>query len=345
MKKISITFIFILMFFMLVACREVTTVESAVIDMKKNTSYEMSLYEMTNGVVSYAKIIRQGDLYQFEIPGEGLVLQEKSDLYTSYVYDDFYDIFLEKKFSNNLIAPFDQLITFYFTNVNLTWFSREDETLTIREDRRFSIPNNSPYKSATEATITLEKHVLKVNLKYANDDERRITVKLKDVTEIAMPDQYYLIENNAHFIYFIKDHKVHIVSLNQLSPLDTQIIPQMIEGRIVASIGKNAFKNFSGSHIIFAEDSMLEEIGPYAFRDIKLTSNMTLPNSIKTIHEKAFFNASISNIYFGNQLEFIGEHAFAYAKITKLYFSFDTDVSLYDENWNPDHIPYEIGFV
>jgi hypothetical protein len=45
---------------MLVACREVMTVESAVVDMKKNTSYEMSLYEMTNGVVAYAKIIRQG---------------------------------------------------------------------------------------------------------------------------------------------------------------------------------------------------------------------------------------------------------------------------------------------
>jgi hypothetical protein len=225
----------------------------------------------------------------------------------------------------------------------LTWFSREDETLTIREDRRFSIPNNSPYKSATEATITLEKYVLKVNLKYANDDERRITVKLKDVSEIAMPDQYYLIENNAHFIYFVKDHKVHIVSLNQLNQLDTQIIPQMIEERIIASIGKNAFKNFTGSHIIFTENSMLEEIGPYAFRDIKLTSNMVLPNTVKTVHEKAFFNATIPNVYFGNQIEYVGEDAFAYATISKLYFPFGIDVDLFDAKWNDGEIPYEIG--
>jgi len=343
MKKFFITSLLLFVFLMLSACKDVVTVETAVIDLKHNTSFEMTMSDYVDGTIEYAKIIRQGDLYQFTVQDEGLVLQENSDLTTFYIYDEFYDLFLERRSSRDLITPFDHIISLYFSDVKMTWFNREGEILTIREDRRFSIPNSSPYKNATEASIMLEKHVLKVSLNYENGRETRINVKLKNATQITKPETTYELQNNAHFIYFIKDYKVHILALNTLNPENIITIPQMIQERLVVSIGQEAFRHFRGTSIVFAEDSFLEFIGPYAFRDITLTTNLVLPNTVKTIHEKAFFNATIPNIHFGSSLEMIENEAFAYASISKLFFQSETDVNLFDTNWNNQEVPYQIG--
>ena len=115
------------------------------------------------------------------------------------------------------------------------------------------------------------------------------------------------------------------------------IIPEMINGEVITSIGISAFSGnqltsvvipstvkvigigaFSRNNktlvsVIFEEGSQLETIEKNAFRQIPLTE-IIIPNSVKTIGENAFSSCKITNIIFEerSKIETIGEYAFAY---------------------------------
>lgn len=345
MKKMACIFLLLCSLITLSACKDVMTVESAIIDFKKIKSYELSLSDYSNGTIEYLDVVRDDDLYQFGTFEKELALQDTRNPYDVYVYEAFYDVYFIRTFFANLITPYEQILNHYINHVNISWFNREGETLSINEDRRFAIASNSPYKNATIGTIKLDDHVLSIYLKYASGREIKITIKLDMKTKLTIPEDFYEIKYQDKLQYFIKDYKAHIIGTYRSNPEHILTIPQMLGERLVTSIGSRAFQGFSGSSIVFAEDSYVESIGPYAFRDLTLTTDLYLPQTVKTIHEKAFFNATIPHIYFGNSVEMIEKEAFAFATIQKLFFPEAIDTSVFDEGWNQEEIPFQIGQI
>ena len=95
------------------------------------------------------------------------------------------------------------------------------------------------------------------------------------------------------------------------------VIPTEIDGYIVKAIGNSAFENNDTvKSVTFEEDSQCERIGTNAFKTDHpgVLESVTLPKTLKTIGDDAFFSAQIGRIDWSEGLEEIGARAFQYDK-------------------------------
>ncbi len=80
----------------------------------------------------------------------------------------------------------------------------------------------------------------------------------------------------------------------------------------ITSIGDAAFYFYHHlTSITFEEDSLLETIGEYAFRENSTLKTITLPDSVKTISSYAFAECSnLTSIYIPDGIEYLADNAF-----------------------------------
>lgn len=114
---------------------------------------------------------------------------------------------------------------------------------------------------------------------------------------------------------------------NSTSFLFTSSSPTVVIGKQVKRIPSLAF--YGGSNlvnkitsVIFAENSVCESIGSYAFCNCKSLIDLILPNSIKTIETAAFRNCtSLEKLVFGTGLTTIGNTILSgCTKLSNLYY-------------------------
>lgn len=71
-------------------------------------------------------------------------------------------------------------------------------------------------------------------------------------------------------------------------------------------------------NVYFTEDSQVEEIGAHAFHDVVTLKSISLPKSIKSIGEYAFYKTSITEITLPESLTYIGNDAFAFSSLVNV---------------------------
>lgn len=96
-------------------------------------------------------------------------------------------------------------------------------------------------------------------------------------------------------------------------------IPEMIEGKVVSSIGEFAFDGQTRLREVNLP-SGLTNIGAYAFRNCNNLLSITIPEGVTTVGEYAFYNTvRLDSVGFeGNsKLQKIGQFAFAYSGLSR----------------------------
>ncbi len=108
------------------------------------------------------------------------------------------------------------------------------------------------------------------------------------------------------FTYYLDGDDIEIRGCVELCPSNL-VIPEMIDGYKVRSIGVSAFKDNSLTSI-FIPNTVIE-IHRSAFQGNQLTT-LILPNGISTIEHSAFSNNSLKAVVFPTNVEHIEDSAF-----------------------------------
>ena len=117
------------------------------------------------------------------------------------------------------------------------------------------------------------------------------------------------------FEYVITDGKAVITKYK--GNAETVVIPEVIDGIPVRSIGKKAFyKNNKISALVLSEN--LREIGDDAFWFCKKLSKIEMPYGVETIGNDAFSYCDIEELILPESVKTIGNDAFSYCGIKEL---------------------------
>ncbi len=119
----------------------------------------------------------------------------------------------------------------------------------------------------------------------------------------------------------------------------------------IRKIGKKSFYlNYSLKEIVFDGVSSLEYIGESAFEMCGRLEKVTLPNSVKTIENRAFFACSMLNsVHFGENTEFIGDDVFSGritdANIPNSLIHVGKNAYSYVENVTFENFPEKLTYI
>ena len=127
---------------------------------------------------------------------------------------------------------------------------------------------------------------------------------------------------------------------NQLS--ETLTIPSS-----VTSIGKRAFSGNSDgsknkiSSLVFENNSNLQTIGNSAFSFNQLSGTLTIPSSITSIGDGAFYGNKINTLNLGSGLTSLGSNAFSknYNNTTSSYTLQEININMTESTWNSRNLP------
>ena len=156
-----------------------------------------------------------------------------------------------------------------------------------------------------------------------------------DLAEISIPSNITTIGDYA-FAYCESLETVSFTPESQLTTIGTAAfkssgVTNMSFPASVEIIGERAFMDCSNLlRIKFAEDSKLFSIESRSFMNSRLFVSITLPASLKSIGDYAFYNNTlIFNVYFDgtSELETIGDYAF-----------YNTQLLFFDEPPNLQHV-------
>ena len=123
----------------------------------------------------------------------------------------------------------------------------------------------------------------------------------------------YKGESETIFVYVIKDDEVTITGYKYVD-INSFVIPNLIEGKPVTTIGEWAFsdcKGFTGNLII---PESVTTIGDFAFKDCKgFTGDLTIHGSVTTIGVSAFENCNgfTGDLTISENVTTIGKWAFS----------------------------------
>ena len=96
------------------------------------------------------------------------------------------------------------------------------------------------------------------------------------------------------------------------------VVPNVIEGKRVLSIGDQAYSNCAGIHTLVVSEG-IESIGNNAFNDCKGLSSVKLPTTLTYIGSRAFSSTAISSIDLPNGIKKISDSTFSFCRnLTKV---------------------------
>ena len=120
--------------------------------------------------------------------------------------------------------------------------------------------------------------------------------------------------SNTELTYAYIGDEIKITGCAGICPADL-VIPDIIDGKNVTSIGSSAFRDTGLTSVSIPES--VTSISDYAFYSTELTS-ISLPESIASIGEYAFKYTNITNINIPSSLTAIGRNAFNGMNITSI---------------------------
>lgn len=106
----------------------------------------------------------------------------------------------------------------------------------------------------------------------------------------------------------------------------------------LVSIGSDAFAGSGESYnqinnLIFANNSKLQEIGNNAFQDNAIGPTLSIPDSVKSIGERAFSKNNIQTLSLGSSLESLNDGSFAQNNISSI------SINMTQSTWNSRNLP------
>ena len=118
----------------------------------------------------------------------------------------------------------------------------------------------------------------------------------------------------------LKDVYYYAIDAEYYNPFsDSRISTKLFVGNTVVKLG---YQFGSGVGMVtFEENSKCELLGPSVFQGCTNLKSITIPNSVKTIHDSAFYNCkALTNVTFeaNSSLELIGSAAFSYTVINSI---------------------------
>jgi len=145
----------------------------------------------------------------------------------------------------------------------------------------------------------------------------------------TVPEQVGFYED---FQYIKKNNEITITGL--LKPLETVIIPSIIDNSAVKSIGKIAFfENELLSEVQLPEGLTIIELGAFAGSSNLKTIN--IPSTLQIISEYAFDGCtSLTSIYIPLSVIIIGEEAFNYCSKLTIFAQRSEKATGWDSTWN-----------
>lgn len=118
------------------------------------------------------------------------------------------------------------------------------------------------------------------------------------------------------FQYTVTSNKVTITGLKSNADINgVLIVPKVIDGKDVITIGPNAFISKGLNKVLLPEG--ITSIGARAFQGNELTS-ITIPESVIAIGEHAFFSNKLTKVTLPSQLKVISSYCFAQNKFVRL---------------------------
>ena len=96
-------------------------------------------------------------------------------------------------------------------------------------------------------------------------------------------------------------------------------VPSLIDGKVVSSIGENAFRNKGLTSITIYYG--IKELKNGAIQENKSLKEMRVASTVTKIGDYAFYNCGLKKVTFPEGLQEIGDYSFAYNEITEVHFS------------------------
>ncbi len=118
--------------------------------------------------------------------------------------------------------------------------------------------------------------------------------------------------SNAEFTYNVIDGGIEITGCADSCPSDL-VIPEVIDGYVVTSIGLGAFYRNQLTSVMMPDS--VNNIGNHAFDDNQLTT-VTIPNSVTSIGEGAFVLNHLTSVTIPDSVTSIGRIAFTDNQLT-----------------------------
>lgn len=120
----------------------------------------------------------------------------------------------------------------------------------------------------------------------------------------------YKDENGDTYLYVpYTSNSVEIIGYSGSDAFHAITIPGTIDNRVVAKIGKEAFKDNNAITEVSLPDSVTE-IGEYAFAGCDYLTNVHFSSGLTTIGEGAFYQSALTTASLPAKLEEIGLYAF-----------------------------------
>jgi len=169
------------------------------------------------------------------------------------------------------------------------------------------------YYNSAKSTFVLDKSS-KVIFKSvnANDITDTLTIQITKVNGVNVQDpsnQGYIRISTIDF--FVSGNTIE----RYLRTQKDVVIPSVINGVIITSIGKLAFYNKQLTSVTIPNS--VTSIGYSAFSNNQLTS-VTIPNSVTSIGDRAFYNNQLTSVTIPNSVTSIGDSAFYNNQLTSV---------------------------